>query len=154
MKFRKPTLRGTALTGAMLALSLALVPAALAGKGKPGGGGGNSGGTGGTIALVMVNDANGNGSPNYGDTVTFAVSTTATSMPWVTLDCYQSGTLVLHASNGIFPISLNQNFVLGETVAWQGGGAANCTATLQNWDSYTKHHTVTNLASMSFNVGA
>jgi hypothetical protein len=153
MKIRKPTLRGAALAGAVLALSLALVPAALAGKGKPGGGGGTSGGTGGTIALVMVKDVNGNGTPDYGDTVTFAVSTTATTMPYVTLNCYQGGTLVYQASNGIFAISLNQLFNLGGTDAWQGG-AASCTATLQNWDSYGKHHSVANLASMSFSVGA
>src|SRR5947207_6354399 len=151
MKIRKPTLRGTALTGAVLALSLALVPAALAGKGKPGGGGGTSGGTGGTIALVMVKDANGNGSPNYMDTVTFAVSTSATTMPYVTVYCYQGGTLVYKQSSGIFYTSLNQNFVLGQTDAWQGG-AADCTAYLQNWDSYAKHNTVTNLASTTFNV--
>jgi hypothetical protein len=101
----------------------------------------------------MVNDVNGNGSPNYMDTITFAVSTTATAMPYVTVYCYQGGTLVYQQSSGIFYTSLNQNFVLGQTTAWQGG-AANCTAYLQNWDSYTKHNTVTNLASMSFNVDA
>jgi hypothetical protein len=147
MKLRKPTPRGVVLAGVVLALSLVLVPAALAGK--PGGGGGG----GGTIALVMVRDVSGNGTPDYGDTITFAVSTTATTMPYVTLNCYQGGTLVYQASNGIFAISLNQLFNLGGTDAWQSG-AANCTATLQNWDSYGKHHSVANLASMSFSVGA
>jgi hypothetical protein len=149
MKIRKPTPGGAALTVVVLALSLALVPAAFAGH-KSGGG---TGGTGGTINLVMVSDANGDGAPNYGDTVTFAVSTTATTMPWVTVDCYQAGTLVYQASNGIFAISLNQNFILGGTTLWQSG-AASCTAYLQDWDSYTKHHTVTNLASMTFSVSA
>jgi hypothetical protein len=152
MKIRKPTPAGAAIAAAVLVVSLALVPGALAGKpGSGGGGGGTTGG--GTIALVMVNDANGNGAPNYGDTVTFAVSTTATTMPYVTVNCYQGGTLVYQASNGIFAISLNQNFVLGQTAAWQGG-AATCTAYLQNWDSYSKHHSITNLASMNFSVGA
>jgi hypothetical protein len=152
MKIRKPTPAGAAIAAAVLVVSLALVPGALAGKpGSGGGGGGTTGG--GTIALVMVNDANGNGAPNYGDTVTFAVSTTATTMPYVTVNCYQGGTLVYQASNGIFAISLNQNFVLGQTTAWQGG-AATCTAYLQNWDSYSKHHSITNLASMNFSVGA
>ena len=155
MRIRKPTPAGVVLTAALLAVSLGLVPAAFAAKGGGGGGGGGSttGGTGGTISLVMVNDVNGNGSPDYMDTVTFAVSTTATAMPYVTVYCYQAGSLVYQQSSGIFYTSLNQNFVLGQTTAWQGG-AANCTAYLQNWDSYTKHHTVTNLASMSFNVGA
>jgi hypothetical protein len=150
MKIRKPTPAGVVLAGVVLVLSLALAPAGLA-KGKPPGGG--TGGSGGTISLVMSNDVNGNGLPNYMDTVTFAVSTTATTMPWVTVNCSQGGTLVYQASNGIFYTSLNQLFVLGETTAWQGG-AADCTAYLQNWDSYSKHHTVTNLASMSFSVGS
>ena len=150
MKIRKPSPAGVVLVGAALVVSLTFVPGAL-GKGKPPGGG--TGGSGGTISLVMANDVNGNGLPNYMDTVTFAVSTTATTMPWVTVDCYQGGTLVYQASNGIFYTSLNQLFVLGETDAWQGG-AADCTAYLQNWDSYAKHHTVTNLASMSFSVGS
>ena len=152
MKITKPTPAGAVLTAAVLTVALALAPAALAGKGKPGGGG-TSGGSGGTLSLVMVKDVNGNGSPNYMDTITFAVSTTATTMPYVTVHCYQAGTLVYQQSSGIFYTSLNQNFVLGQTTAWQGG-AADCTAYLQNWDSYTKHHTVTNLASMTFSVGA
>ena len=153
MKIRRPTPAGAALTAAVLAVSLALVPSALAGKPGGHGGGGTTGGTGGTISLVMVNDVNSNGSPNYMDTVTFAVSTTATAMPYVTVNCYQAGTLVYKQSSGIFYTSLNQNFVLGQTTAWQGG-AADCTAYLQNWDSYAKHNTVTNLASMTFSVGS
>src|SRR5262249_45915209 len=71
-----------ALAAASLVLALALVPMALAGKGKPGGGGGGGGGTttgGGSLSLVMVTDQNGNGQPNWGDSVTFKISTTATS---------------------------------------------------------------------------
>lgn len=150
MKLRKPTPAGVVLAAVATALTLALAPGALAGK--PGSGG-SGGGTGGTIALVMVTDANANGAPNYGDTVTFAVSTTATTMPYVTVNCYQGGTLVYQQSDGIFAISLNQNFMLGGTTAWQSGPAS-CTAYLQNWDSYSKHHSITNLASMNFSVGA
>ena len=154
MKIKKPTLPGAVTAVAGLAVVLALAPTALAGKpGGGGGSGGSRGGSGGTLSLVMVNDQNGNGAPDYGDTITFAVSTTATTMPYVTVNCYQSGTLVYQASNGIFAISLNQLFVLGGTTAWQGG-AASCTAYLQDWDSYAKHQTVTNLASLNFSVGA
>ena len=151
MKIRKPTPAGAAIAVVVLVLSLALVPGALAGKG---GGGGSGGGTtsGGTIALVMVSDANGNGLPNFGDKVTFAVSTTATSMPWVTLDCYVNGVWVYKTSNGIFPTSLQQVFTLSSS-AWTSG-AGSCTAYLQDWDSYSKHGTITNLASMSFQVSA
>jgi hypothetical protein len=42
MKIRKPTPAGAGLAGLVLVLSLALVPAALAGKSSPGGGGGSS----------------------------------------------------------------------------------------------------------------
>ena len=56
-------------------------------------------------------------------------------------------------TNGIFPTSLNQTFTLGPTPLWQGG-AASCTAYLQNWDSYARHGTVTTLASTTFPVYA
>jgi hypothetical protein len=151
MKFRKLTPAGVVLGGVALVASLALVPAAFAGK--PGsGGGGTTGGSGGTISLVMVKDANGDGLPNVLDKITFAVSTSATDKPWVTVDCTQGGTLVYHAANGIFPTSLNQVFTLGSN-SWTSG-AASCTAYLQNWTSTSKRGGVTNLASMSFNVGA
>jgi len=42
MKIKKTTPAGVVLAGVVLALSLALVPAALAGKSGPGGGGGSS----------------------------------------------------------------------------------------------------------------
>src|SRR4051794_14762817 len=87
--------------------------AAFAAPHKPGGGTG-------TISLVMVTDKNSDGLPNYGDTVTFAVSTPSTTQPYVTLKCSQNGTLVSQQSNGIFSISLGQNFTLAST-AWQSG---------------------------------
>ena len=147
MKIRKLTPAGVVLGGIALVASLALVPAAFAGK--PTGGGGGSGGT---ISLVMVHDANGDGLPNVLDKVTFAVSTTATTQPWVTVTCNQGGTMVYKASNGIFATSLNQVFTLGSN-SWTSG-AASCTAYLQNWSSYSKRGTITNLASMNFSVGA
>jgi hypothetical protein len=52
MKMKKPTPAGAALTALVLLLSLALVPAALAGK--PGGGGGSTGGSGCSIAPGQV----------------------------------------------------------------------------------------------------
>ena len=141
-------------------LALALVPAAgLAAKGgtagKPGGGGGGKPGgggstSGGTIDLVLLNSTD--GVPHYGQKVTFTVSTSATSYPYVTLKCYQGG-LVYQASKGIFPTSLGQNFTLGPTPNWQGG-EADCTATLEDWDSYSKNGSITPLASMTFHVYA
>jgi hypothetical protein len=146
MKSRKPTPAGAVLTAAILAISLALVPAALAGKSKPSGGGGSSTITG----PVMVTDANGNGLPNFGDTVTFNVSTTATSQPYVNVLCYQNGVQVMNSWNGFFDQALNptRNFGL-YSPEWQSG-AASCTAWV---DMYTKRGTA-QLASVSFQVGA
>jgi hypothetical protein len=129
-----------------------MVGTAFAAKGGGGGHHSTSGGTG-TISLVMVVDANGDSLPNFRDKVTFNVSTTATSQPWVTLKCYQSGSLVYKASNGIFSTSLNENFTLGPTPNWQSG-AADCTAYLEDWDSYSKNGSISTLASMPVTVGA
>jgi hypothetical protein len=129
---------------AAFVIALALVPTGLAGKG--GGGGGKPGGTG-TISLVLLNSTD--GLAHYGQKVTFAVSTTATSQPWVIAKCYQNGTLVYEQAAGIFPTSLGQVFTLGPTPAWSGGGA-DCTASLQNW-SGRKPAT---LATLNFDVYA
>jgi hypothetical protein len=110
-----------------IVLALALVPAALAAKG--GGGGKPSGGSGGSssLSLVMVNDLNGNGAPDYGDTVTFNASTTATTEPHVRLQCFQSGSLVYSAQAGMYASYL-WPWLQDMTLAWSSGGAADCTA--------------------------
>ena len=132
---------------AAFVIALALVPSGLAGKGGGGGKpGGNTGGTG-TISLVLLNSTD--GLAHYGQKVTFAVSTTATSQPFVLLKCYRNGTLVYELANGIFPTSLGQVFTLGPTPAWQGGDA-DCTASLQNWSGRTP----ATLATLNFHVYA
>jgi len=116
------------------------------GGGKPGGGGTVVGG--GTIAPPkMVLDLNGDSVPSFRDTVTFDVQTTATAYPYVTLRCYQGGTLVSQDTNAMFVHSLDQNFTLGPTLAWTGG-PANCTANLENRDA--KNGSISVLASTSF----
>jgi hypothetical protein len=96
----------------------------------------------GTIALV------GNPFPSFGDTVTFEVFTTATAYPWVTLRCYQNGALVSQESNAVG----RGLFTLGPSGLWTGG-AADCTATLENWDNYSsKKGSITVLGSTSFPV--
>jgi hypothetical protein len=112
--------------------------------------GGSTGGSGGTISLVLINPP-ADGLPHFGYDVTFNVSTTATTQPWVTLRCYVGGTLVDKDSNAMFPGSLDEIFTLGGTPLWQSG-AADCTATLENWDNYSKNGSITALASMSFHV--
>jgi hypothetical protein len=120
--------------------------AARGGGGKPSGGGTPVGG--GTLSTPkMVADLNGDGQPSFRDTVTFVVQTTSTAYPYVTLRCYQGGTLVSSDSNAMFTHSLDQNFTLGPTGAWTGG-AANCTANLENRDA--KNGSIVVLASTSF----
>jgi hypothetical protein len=97
---------------------------------------------------VLLNSTD--GLAHVGQKVTFKVSSTATLYPWVTVDCYENGAWVYHASNGIFPTSLGQDFTLASNTWWSG--PADCTAWLQNWDNYAKHGTITNLASTSFHV--
>jgi hypothetical protein len=112
------------------------------GHGKPGGG--TTGGTG-TIALAtLVTDVNGNGTPNYADVVTFNISTTATTEPWVNLVCTQNGVNVAEGWNGYFAASITgRNFGL-YSPQWTGGGA-DCTA-------YLTTPTWSRLASTSFHV--
>jgi hypothetical protein len=144
MKIRRSNPAGAVFAGVVIVLTLALVPAALAGKPSGGGGGGSSSITG----PVLVTDVNGNGAVNFGDTVTFNESTTATSQPYVNVLCYQNGVQVMNSWNGFFDQALNptRNFGL-YSPQWQSG-AANCTAWL---DMYTKRGT-SRLASVNFSV--
>jgi hypothetical protein len=145
MRIKKPTPPSALLTIAVLAISLALVPAAFAGKGHQAGSGGASSITG----PVMVVDNNANGLANWGDTVTFNMSTTATAQPYVHLVCSGNG-IGYDSWKGVFAGSLdtNWNFVLSSG-GWTGG-AADCTAWL---GMYTKQG-FKQLASTSFHVDA
>ena len=119
-----------ALTIVILVFGLLAMPV-LAGKGGGGGGGGGGGkpprpGTG-TIALVMVDVSD--TTANWGDWVTFSISTAATTEPWVNLKCWQGGALVAEGWNGYFDRSITgRDFGLYSPV-W-AGGAADCTAYL------------------------
>jgi hypothetical protein len=88
---------------------------------------------------------------HWGDTVTFNVSTTATSQPSVITDCLQNGALV-YRHFGFFygDPSPSQNFVL-QSPAWTGG-AADCTATLYYIDPF--YGTELDLATLPFHVDA
>ena len=76
---RKAPAARTAVTAALLALSLVLVPTAVAGKGGGHGGGGTTTGTS-TFKLVPLNPP-ADGLIHWGQQVTFEVRTTATSQP-------------------------------------------------------------------------
>jgi hypothetical protein len=146
---RKPPLVRIALGLALaVALALTLVPAALADKGGNHGGGGGSS----SVSLVMVADSNSDALPNFGDSVTFAVSTTATAYPSVKARCYQNGTLVYTHSAGFYPTypwPQSQIFTLRSYV-WTAG-AADCTAELYYMNSKNKSVT---LSTLDFHVSA
>ena len=149
MVTRKTPAARIAFVAASLVLVFALVPAALAGKGGKPGSGGSTSSTSSISGPVMVVDNNGNGLPNWGDTVTFNISTTATTQPYVNLVCSGNG-IAYNSWKGVFAGSLdtNWNFVLSSG-GWTSG-AADCTATL---GMYTKQG-FKKLASTSFHVDA
>ena len=144
MVTRKTPAARIACTAAFVVLALALVPVALAGK--PGAGGT----TGSSLVTAMVVDQNGNGAPNWNDQITFNVATTATTKPWVKLNCYQSGVWVSTSTAGFFAAyAWAPNFTLSSG-GWTSG-AGDCTATLY---MVTSNGRTKNLASLSFHVDA
>ena len=103
-----------------------------------------------TIGLVALDSTD--GSVYFGQHVTFDVSTTATTSPWVTVKCSQNGSIVYQQSLAMYLGTIySRTFTLGPTPAWQSGGA-DCTATLENWDDYSKAGKITALASIPFVV--
>lgn len=130
---------------AAFVVALAVVPAALAGKGGKPAGGATSGSS---LSLVPLNGAT---EPHYGGQVTFKLDTTVTS-PIVSLDCTQGGGLVYSASRPMYWPNLWDDpgiFTLA-SYAWSGG-AADCKASLITQGR--KGRPVT-LATLSFHVYA
>jgi hypothetical protein len=87
--------------------------------------------------------------PRYGDVITFNVSTTATTQPYVDLTCYQNGALVGEGWRGFFDGALGSGTFGLSSPQWSGG-AADCTA---NLDMYSSNKWKV-LASTSFHVDA
>ena len=132
----------------ILLTGLLAVPV-LGARGGGGGGGKPGGGGSGSLALVMVTDANADGLPNVGDTVTFNVASSA-ERPYVSVNCYQGGSWVYSASAGFFAAyPWSQNFTLS-TTSWPGG-AADCTAMLYTTKDGIRINT---LATIGFAAGA
>ena len=93
------------------------------------GGGGKS--QTGSIALKLTTDNNGDGLPNWGDTITYDVSTTATTAPSVSTSCVQNGVVVLHGDTSFYdgnPFAYT-NYLALKSGIWTSG-AADCTATM------------------------
>ncbi len=135
------------LEGALVSLLVVGLMAGTAFAGKGGAAGKPGGGTtGDSLALVL---ASGDTVANYGDTVTFTVSTSATR-PFVSLNCYVGGTLIYSASAGFFPdYPWSKDFVLSSN-GWTSG-PADCTARL-----YTTRDGIrtTTLATLAVRVEA
>jgi len=118
------------------------------GGGKRKGGGGSTGGSG-SMTIVMVTDLNGNTLPNWGDSIKFAISTTATTEPNVSVECSQNGTVVYGAAAGYYvgyPWPWTKVMTLSSDM-WTGG-AASCVAKLY----YFVGTSTINLGSMNFMV--
>jgi hypothetical protein len=134
----------TTLTAAAAALAVTAAPAAGAARG-----GGTKPSSTSTVSLVVLtgDDA----APNWGEQVSFDVSTTATTQPHLNLACSQNGTTVYTATTGYYagyPWPWTQTMTLSSG-AWTGG-AANCVATVY---MLTPKGNKT-LATLSFTVAA
>jgi hypothetical protein len=139
-----------ALLVAAISLMLGLGATAYAAKGggshtKPSGGGGGTG----SFSLVMVEDKNSNGLPNWDDAVTFDVTSTA-QYTFVDLRCYQNGEQVLFVSHQVPGSYFTTTFYL-KGYYWVPG-AADCTARLYSAKSDMTNQTT--LATMSVPVAA
>jgi hypothetical protein len=98
-----------------------------------------------TLKLVVLTGAD--QIPNWGDQITFDVSTTATAYPHVDVTCAQNGTTVYAATTGYYdsyPWPWTQDMTL-RSQAWTSGGA-DCTATLY----YLNGKRTTTLATLAF----
>ncbi|MFL5798028.1 MAG: hypothetical protein ACJ77A_08855 [Actinomycetota bacterium] len=102
------------------------------------------------FSLAAVPGSSSDTVPNWGDTVTFDISTSVTSMPSVRADCYQGADLV-YRHFGFFynEPSPSENFVL-QSYVWTGG-AAECTATLYYVNSKGEE---VDLSTLPFHVDA
>jgi hypothetical protein len=120
-----------------------LVVGLIAGTAFAGKGGGNS------FTLVMVNDLNGDQAPDYGETITFDLSTRA-AKPYVNVRCYQGTAFVYDGWVGYYAGAwFDKDFTLASN-AWTGG-AADCVARLV---SYGKNGREQTLATKEIAVGS
>ena len=143
----------TRTTGAAALAAAAIVAAAAATRpaGAAGKGGGGKAPRGTTSTMQMEVLTGGDQIPNWGEQVTFHVSTNATTEPHVDLTCSQGGTLVYSATTGYYasyPWPWTQDMTLSSQM-WTGGDAA-CSARLYMFDGSRTY----TLASLSFTAYA
>jgi hypothetical protein len=131
---------------------LAIASPAFAGKGG-GGKGGHGGKTApsGGLILNVVNDINLDTLPNWGESISFTVTSTATSEPHVSVVCKQNGVVVYGATTGYYPTypwPWTQVMILSSQM-WTGG-EADCKATLYAYSGSTS----TAIGGLAFTVYA
>jgi hypothetical protein len=114
------------------------------GKGAGAAGGGDKG----SLSLVMLEDANADGLPNYGESLTFDVATTATDKPYVNVRCYQGTSFVYDGWAGFFPGAWFGTTFTMSSATWVTGDA-DCTARLVMWGNNGRERT---LAEQAFRV--
>lgn len=112
--------------------------------------GGAGGGAKGSLSLVMVEDTNANGLPNYSDTVTFDVATTATDTPNVNVRCYVGDALAYDGWAGFYAWAWGSRTFTMSSSFWSGG-AADCVARLVMFGKNGRERT---LAQLPFHVDA
>jgi hypothetical protein len=142
--------KSSAVAAAAAALATFLVAASPAQAGKSGGGK-PSGGGGGTSTIQLVVLTGSDSVPNWGEDVTFKVSTTSTTEPHVDLLCSQGGSVVYSATTGFYasyPWPWTQTMNLASQM-WTGGSAS-CNAQLYMFTGKGKSV----LASVSFTAAA
>ncbi len=107
--------------------------------------GGGAAGSKGSLSLLMVEDDDANGMPNYGETVTFDVVTAATDTPNVNVRCYVSGALAYDGWAGFYAWAWgNQSFTMSSST-WSAG-AADCAARLVMFGKNGRERTLTTLS--------
>jgi hypothetical protein len=153
IKQRKFSLNHLVVTALVFGLVGGLVAwSAFAAPHNGGGGGGKVSYTGSFVGTnpVMVTDNNSDGMPNYGDTITFKVTSTA-GYPMVRLLCTSGGVTVDDQNVGFYPGWVwSQNYQLSHWYYWPSDSAADCTANLY----YQGAKGNVNLATMTFHVNA
>jgi hypothetical protein len=139
----KHVAKAVAEAGLITVLTFGLVAgsafAAKGGGNKPSGGSSTA-----TLNLVLVRDANGDGAPNYGDTISFTSNTTA-SRAEVGFRCYQGSNFVFDGYVSLFDSWLNTELVLTST-QWDTARDANCAARLFTYDSRAREQVMKSMA--------
>jgi hypothetical protein len=144
-RFTTHTLMALAEASLIALLVVGLIAGtAFAGKGGGKGGGGKPTGGGaysGSVWLApLVADNDGDGVPSRGDVVTFGISTNDPA-PFVQLDCYQGGALVVFGRKGYFDASIDGNRDFGLASGAWTSGSVDCTGSLvyytgRGWAKY------------------